>query len=149
MQEAGTMSEAISPDEREKFEMYVFEMNDVVEEFVDDAHKAGFTLDYSLDSLVTLEEYWLVGKGGEDPERLLQRSARYFGEVFRKNVGGRWELCSDDPQDMYFKFPVIAGYSRSQPHMVFCPLFVFRNFKVRERRGILRTAIEADMEYAD
>jgi hypothetical protein len=141
------LSELISAEEREKFETYVFEMDDVLEQLIDDADAAGFTLDYSLDSLDTLEAFWLAKKGDVDSERLVQRAARYFGEVFRKNVGGHWELSSDNPQDMYFKFPVIAGYSQAHPYMQFCPLFVFRNFVNRERRGILRKAIEADMAY--
>lgn len=141
------MSDLISPEEREKFEMYLFEMDEVLEEFVDNAREAGSSLDYSLDSLPMLEDYWLSHKTDPEAHRLLQRSARYFGEVFRKNLGGHWELCSDDPQDMYFKFPILAEYSQSQPHLTFCPLFVFRNFTVRERRGMLRTAVDAHLEH--
>jgi hypothetical protein len=143
------LADLISPEEREKFEMYLFEMDDVLEPFIEDADKAGFTLDYSLDSLHRLEQHWLSRKGDADAERLLQRSVRYFGEVFRKNVGGKWQLCDSHPNNVYFKLPIVSRYSHSQPHLEFCPLIIFTNFVNRERRGILRRAAEAHMEYAD
>lgn len=127
--------------------MYLFEMDDVLEEFVDDAAQEGHSLDYSLGSLPALEAFWLAKKSAPDAERFFQRSVRYLGEVFRKNVGGKWKLSLDEPRDMYYKLPVIFGYSTSQPHLQFCPLFIFKNFTIRQRPGMLRKAVDTDRQY--
>lgn len=135
----------ITAAQREKFEMYLFEMDDVLEAFLEEAGAAGFHLDYSLQSLDLLEEYWLaVSPQAEDPERIRQQAARYYGEVFRLNYGGKWRLSEKHPRDIYFGLPVICGFDPKAPDYEFCPLVTFHNFTVNQHRGLLRRAAELE-----
>jgi len=136
----------ISQEEREKFDYFIFEMDDVLEEFISDAKKDGMNLDYSLSSLDNLELIILKNLDKEiNVEILKNRSSRYLGEVVRKNLGGKWELCDKDPRYLYFKLPVISGYSNFP--IEFCPIEIIENFVFSKKRGLLKQAVEADMEY--
>jgi hypothetical protein len=134
-----------SPEELEKFEFFLFEMDDVLEEFIDQARIAGYRLDYTLESLEVLESYLASHPNAKQDERLKNRAARYLGEVFRKNVGGKWELCLDGPQFAYFKLPVISGWAKMP--LSFCPIEIIENCLVRPGEGILKRAVEANLPY--
>jgi len=131
----------IPAEDQEKFEQFVFEMDDVLEDFVSGARHAGFALDYSMESLDVFERYLAaVSKGSQDSETE-NRAARYLGEVFRKNIGGQWELCAKGPNYLFFKLPVIGGYSDRSTE--FCPIEVLGNFLQRMQPGMLRRAVES------
>jgi len=127
---------------REQFEHFLFEMDDVLDAVILQARSGGFTLDYSLESLDSLETLLLRQYGpGEHGVLLKSRAARYLGEVFRRGLGGRWELCLKDPTYLYFKLPVISGYSASD--IEFCPVEVLASFLHSRRKGMLRQAVES------
>jgi hypothetical protein len=128
--------------EREKFEHFLFEMDDVLDAFIVEARSRGFSLNYSLESLESLETLLLKQYGpGENGVVLKSRAARYLGEVFRKAFGWRWELCLKGPAYLYFKLPVISGYSASG--IEFCPIEVLASFLHSRRKGMLRQAVES------
>jgi hypothetical protein len=104
------------------------------------------TLDYSAESLDTLEPY-LQGKlaAGANRELLKSQAGRYVGETFRKLVGGKWELCLKEPSYLYFKMPVISGYS-AEP-IEFCPDDVTGNFLAWLKPGMLKRAFAAHEEH--
>jgi len=132
-------------EELEKFQYFLFEMDDVLEPFVATARKGGFQLDYSIDSLLSLEEFLLAqGKAANDSQ-LRNQAARYLGEVFRKNIGGKWELCLKDPKYLYYKLPVITGYSKMP--IEFCPIEVIGSFIARKETGLLKQAVETHLEF--
>lgn len=135
----------ISQEEIDKFEMFIFEMDDVLEEFVEEAEVAGYKLDYSLDSLDTLERYYTFRHGQMDEERLINRCARYLGEVFRLTVGGNWRLSSH-PRGLYFKLPVITDYS--DHGLEYCPIEIIRSFVLRPEAGPIRETVEGDLPWA-
>jgi hypothetical protein len=131
----------LSPEEREQFEHYLFEMDDVLGIFVEQARNAGYQLDYSMDSLAQLEAYWwAIGESASDGTAG-NRAARYLGEVFRRQLGGKWELCDKGHRYLYDKRPVIVGYSKVD--LEFCPMEIFANFARRREQGMLRRAVEA------
>jgi hypothetical protein len=131
-------------EELEKFEHFLFEMDNVLEDFVERASQAGFNLNYSVDSLADLERF--IAQNNEQSDSLFDnRAARYLGEVFRKVVGGVWELCLKNPKYMYFKLPVISGYSTHS--IEFCPIEMIANFKAKQQAGMLRTAVESHLEF--
>jgi hypothetical protein len=136
-------------EELDKFEEYLFEMDDVLERFCSEAKAQGMELDYSVVSLDRLESLIAGAMNGELSEarrdELKSRSARYLGEVFRKHLGGRWELCLKDPKYLYFKLPVIAGYARVP--IEFCPIEIVANFTHSRRSGLIRLAVEANAEW--
>jgi hypothetical protein len=131
-------------EELEKFEHFLFEMDDVLEEFVETASQAGFNLNYSVDSLADLERF-ITANSEHSDSSFNNRAARYLGEVFRKLVGGKWELCLKNPRYMYFKLPVISSYSTHS--IEFCPIEVIANFKAKQEAGMLRTAVESHLEF--
>jgi len=136
-----------TPEELEKFECFLFEMDDVLEAFLAEASAEGIDFDYSLDSLDALEKYVVSQPDEGKSSRFQSRAARYLGEVFRKSVGGRWELCLKDPNYVYFKVPVLTGYS-DKP-IEFCPIEVLGSFTLKKEPGMLKRAVESHLEFKE
>ncbi len=139
----------VPKEELDKFETFLIEMDEVVDQFVADADAAGHPLNFSIDSLSELEGFLahrLATANDDELEQLLNRAARYFGESFRRKFGGKWELCLKNPRYLYYRLPVISGYSESD--IEFCPLEVLRNFAHKQETGMLRKACEAHSEFA-
>jgi hypothetical protein len=137
-----------SEDEMEKFQQYLFEMDDVLREFLNEvAAQAGVALDFTTESLDRLEPAIdiLLSRPGAEVDTVKNRAARYLGEAFRRHIGGTWELCLKDPKYMYFKLPVIAGYA-DMP-IEFSPVSVVGNYIVRRKRGLLRGAVAASEQW--
>lgn len=129
----------------EKFQRFVFEMDDIMEVFIAFAEGKGFRFDYSILSLDELELF-IDYLGGDAIEgEMLNRCSRYVGEVFRKNLGGCWDLCLDDQKNINFRLPVINRFSDLD--LDFCPLAVVGNYIIRRKRGLLRGAVEANQDF--
>ncbi|MFD2287264.1 hypothetical protein GJU39_13675 [Pedobacter petrophilus] len=94
----------------EKFEMFIFNMDDYLESFIDKVEKQGYNLDYSIKSLTDLENYLTQNKVDKDSDDV-NDAAAYFGEVVRKNIGGRWDCDLEDESDLYYGKPVIVGHT--------------------------------------
>jgi hypothetical protein len=135
----------VTPEEREKFEHFLFEMDDVLEPYIAGAVALGYPFDYSLDSLAELERYWRTAGDGNRDGTAANRAARYLGEVFRRCVGGTWRLCDKGPRYLYHGLPVVAGYANAD--IEFCPIEVFANFVARSEPGLLRRAVESHLEF--
>ena len=131
-------------DEVEMFEQFLFEMDDVLAKFIETASQAGFNLNYSVESLADLERF-ITANSTHSDSSFDNRAARYLGEVFRQLVGGTWELCLKHPRYMYFKLPVISGYS-TQP-IELCPIEIIGNFRAKQEPGMLRKAVEAHLDF--
>jgi hypothetical protein len=136
---------SVTPEEKEKFEQFLFEMDNVLEPFVEAAGAKGFVLDYSIDSLAALEQYWRAAGDGQRAGTDVNRAARYLGEVFRRVVGGVWRLCDKGPRYLYHGLPAICGYAATG--IEFCPNEVFGNFIVRGESGLLQRAVESHLEF--
>jgi len=142
---AKNSEQVATPAELEKFEHFLFEMDDVLEPFIANADTAGISLDYSFESLDVLERLLLSHAANGDDGQLRNRAARYLGEVFRKNIGGKWELCLKDPKYLFFKLPVITGYSKMP--IEFCPIEVINNFMRKRELGLFKRAVESHLEF--
>lgn len=130
--------------EAEKFEDFLMEMDDVLDDFADHAQASGFELDTTVQSLDRLERYFLSMEprflDQTEIERFINRAGRYLGEVLRINYGGRWELCIDDPNHIYYGQPMITGYAKQ--NLEFAPIAAFRRFSRRKQPGMLRQIID-------
>lgn len=135
----------LSTEELEHFQQYLFEMHDVLDDFVREAADVGYVLDYSIPSLDVLEHY-ICSLGAVTDGRLRNRVARYLGETFRRNIGGRWDISLDAPEYLNSKLPIITDYSDLE--IDFCPLEVTENFLVRRAGGTFRQAVESHLEFA-
>lgn len=129
----------------EKFQDFLIEMDDVLELFVATAQKAGFQLDYSLSSVDSLERFISEHNSRTNDSQFENRAARYLGEVFRKNLGGKWELCIKDSRHLYYKLPVITGHA-TMP-IEFCPIEVVSGFIAAKTPGLFRRAIDGHVEF--
>jgi hypothetical protein len=102
----------------EEFEYWLADMDDALERFFETLPpEVRGALDYSPASLDVLES-WLLAKystleAARQPteSRSLDGVARYVGETFRKNLGGRWEIRLDDPKYVYHGIPQLTGYT--------------------------------------
>lgn len=139
--ERGKLNEA---EEREKFEHFLFEMDDALEPFVAEAARAGFQLDYKPESLDRLEQFYLSrNPAGTAKEQLIQNAARYFGEVVRRNYGGKWQLEIENPKHLYYGLPVVSGYAPSKVKL--SPHQTFRMFTKGKPPGFLRQVISSQL----
>jgi hypothetical protein len=68
---------------------------------------------------------------------------RYLGEIVRRNYGGEW-LMVTDKNDGYFNQPVIVGHTRIDG-IEFAPIFLMRAYAKKRERGMLRIAVDADI----
>ncbi|WP_152249346.1 hypothetical protein [Xanthomonas maliensis] len=134
-------------DELEKFQEFVFEMDDALEGLIAAAAAEGISLDYSIDSINSLEVLIDFFYGKPDATRNITRCSRYLGEIFRREIGGHWDLCQDDPRNIYYKLPVITNFSAIRAD--FCPIAIIENYISRRRRGLLRGALEANREFSN
>lgn len=129
----------ITKEDRDKFAAYLGEMEDVVGAFLDESRRAGYDLDFSEESLDSLEGFWLEHSGQTpDPEGFLQRAVRYYGEVYRKANGGEWRLSDLQPRSVFYGRPVIHDFHPADRNFEFCPSVLFRLFTVRQQRCLLR-----------
>lgn len=136
-----------SPEElQEKFEFFLFEMDDVLEPFMENARKRGLTLDYSLESLADLErlltELAEEAASPDETSLLVTRAGRYLGEFFRKRYGGVWRVCLAGPKYLHHGLPVIKNYATVE--LEFAPTEIVDNFVVRRVPGLLRRAVEQE-----
>lgn len=130
-------------EELEKFELWLFEMDDRLEPLSEYAEKQGYPLDYSLDSLEVFEEFVESEKINFDHD-LFITCARYLGEVVVKNFNGKWSLDIEDPDSLYFKKPVVIGYSSHGA--LFSPVNILKNYTREYKKGLLLKAILSDIE---
>src|SRR5262245_23321347 len=131
----------------DRFDGFVFEMSEVLDTFTQEADQVGFRLDYSLDSLTTLERYLLECLSTVDgPSTLMKnRAARYLGEVFRRTYGGTWKLCDGGPKYLFHGLPVIAEYARVD--VEFCPIEMIANVIRCAEPGSLLKVVESHREW--
>jgi hypothetical protein len=96
------------------FEWWVTCMPEALEKFMSDLPPLiARELDYSPESLSTLER-WLVERYPNTEairaSELLDGVARYIGETFRRNLGGRWDISFKRKSDINYGLPVVVGY---------------------------------------
>ena len=87
---------------RDDFEYWLADMDDALERFVAGLpEQVSRKLDFSLGSLDVLEQWTLekypnvASTRGQAESSTLDGLARYVGETFRRELGGRWEIRLD------------------------------------------------------
>lgn len=133
-------------DEQDQFQNWLAHMDDALAEFsgrLPAALKEG--LDYtpaSLDRLEAflLERYPSVQAIKAEPEPYLDGASRYVGEVFRRNIGGRWRIRTDDPKYVYAGLPELTFLKeRDTPA---CPIKLVPTALARRTGTFLSTVFE-------
>src|SRR5262245_60552911 len=91
------------------FNYWVADMDDALARFFDGVPGSlRSKLDYSPQSIDALEA-WILTRypsmqaiRAEDESRMVDGMARYVGETFRKNAGGRWDINLDNPKAAFY-----------------------------------------------
>jgi len=136
----------MTAEDRDLFENWLAHMDDALAEFfvwLPPALKD--TLDYAPPSLDRLEAFLLerypnVQAIKADSEPYLDGAARYVGEVFRRNIGGRWRMRDDDPKYVYAGLPELTFLQeRDTPA---CPLTLVAASLDRRTGAFMSTAFK-------
>ncbi len=108
---------------RDDFECWLIEMDSAISRFSSLFPSAQRSqLDFSRQSLDFVER-WLLNKYPSHLELLktsesevLDGTSQYIGEVFRKYIGGHWDIELDNPKDAFYAIPKLTGFgSKSSP----------------------------------
>src|SRR5689334_3350326 len=103
---------------RDDFKYWLADMDDALErffQFLPEPVRA--RLDYSPESLDALES-WILARYpdtkamlGPSESRVVDGLARYIGETYRKQIGGRWNIRLDDPKYAFYGIPELTGFA--------------------------------------
>lgn len=126
---------------QEKFDLFLFNIDDYLESFIDKLSELGYNLDYSIESLDTLERY-LIEKKIDKNSNDVNDAAAYFGEVVRKKYGGKW-VCNLDKENnsLYYGLPVITGLGKVTG-VLLSPFSSVKSLLIRPRENHFKTIIE-------
>jgi hypothetical protein len=127
----------------EKFENFLFNIEDYLESIIDKANSQDYVFDYTLNSLKDVESYIIKNNTTIDDDDYNDLSA-YLGEVLRLTYGGKW-ICNLDEinNSLYYGFPVIEGHSVSG--VLFSPFHIVRAFILRRKTNLFCEAIESQV----
>ncbi len=135
-------------DALDKFDDFLFMMDDQLEWLQQEADKHSIDLDLKTNSLGNLEKLFDLLSEDEDDDTidgLIVVFARYLGEIVRLNYGGQWELSLSGSK-VNFNKPIIAGHSYISG-LEFSPILVMRAYAVHRKEGTLRRAIENHVNF--
>jgi hypothetical protein len=127
--------------DHERFNQFVFSIDDSLAEILADASEYGLVMDCSENSLGPFESYVLKSKISINDDLAINKCAQYLGEVFRKSHGGIWKIGDNPESDLDYNLPVIADFN--DVGFVFNPLLLVRNFVIRQQLGMFKRAFEA------
>lgn len=108
-------------EKKEGFQLWIFTISDDLEELIIDFNKKGINLDYTIDSLDTIENWILQNFQSveiliaDENKFLLDKLSKYVGEIFIKNTGGGWHLELENKKDVYFNIPTVISENISSP----------------------------------
>lgn len=127
----------------EKFENFIFNMSDNLEQIEEKANQQNLKFDYTLNSLKNIERYILKNNTTINDDDYNDLSS-YLGEVLRKNSKGNW-ICNLDKEgnSLYYGFPVIAGHSIDG--VLFSPFHLIKAFILRKKENLFKEAIESQI----
>ncbi len=99
---------------KENFQDWIFDIDDKMDLFTEGfAQENNLNLDYSIKSLDELEGLIISHfkdrfELKENPE-WLDLFTIYIGETFRKHIGGKWFMDTDDRANAYYMMPVLTS----------------------------------------
>ena len=141
------MTETTDKEKKEKFDEFLMIMDDQLEALEKDAVRHGIRIDRNMESLELLEQLFSKMKtetSKDDIGRLIVYFARYLGEIVIKTFGGHWYLPLEDKKNVNYNRPIVVGHS-SIADLEFAPISLARAYSIKEKTGMFRVAIEADV----
>lgn len=98
---------------QDKFDMFMFNLSDYLENFISKLDSKGYKLNYSISSLSVLQDYIINEKITINDDDVNDAGC-YFGEVVRRNYGGKWICNLDNTKSVSYGKPVIIGHTKPQ-----------------------------------
>jgi hypothetical protein len=132
----------LTDKDHEKFNQWIFSIDDSIEELVELGKKHGVVLNFSIDTPDKLEKLLLKLQTEKKDSHQLNIFGQYLGEFFRKTVGGSWKLDDDEGNMLTFNKPVIAGHN--DVGYVFDPIEIIEIYVVRKKSGTIASAVDAE-----
>lgn len=128
----------------ERFDNFIFNIDDYIESLQEQADHQGLKLDLSLSSLGNLEQFVVKLDISVNSHEYNDCSA-YLGEVVVQNFKGKW-TCNLDKENnsLYYGFPVVTGHSKEG--VLFSPFHVVKAFILRKRHHLFIDAIKSQVE---
>lgn len=128
----------------EKFENFLFNMNDYLEQIEIKASEQNFKFDFTIENLNQVEAYLIDNNTIVDSNDYNDISA-YLGEVVRINYGGKWICCLDkENNSLYYGFPVIEGHTKIKD-LLFSPFHIVRSFILNHKKDLFTNAIKSQV----
>jgi hypothetical protein len=140
-------------ESRDRFECWLMEMDDAIQTFIDQLPPDIATrMDYAPESLPPLEA-WLLSRFAEvdaavapEAAAVVDGAARYLGEVFRKLLGGRWDIELEDKKNAFFRLPQLKGLPQQSAQI--CPHTLVTASLHRRTGQFLKTILDNNRSIA-
>ncbi len=137
----------------DQFQFWLMDMEEALERFRQALPLADRDrLNYSAESLEFVEAHALsaypdVREALAPTEgKRVDQFARYVGEVFRKNLGGKWIIDFSDPKNAFYGLPQLSGLKGQQTQV--CPLTLVTTSLDRRTGKFLRMVFENNLRNA-
>jgi len=130
------------------FEYWIFQMDDKLESFISSLYGEIKThLDYSTASLKKVEE-WLINTY-KTPQAIdaMHRAitvdgfSRYIGEVFRKKLGGHWDMSFQNEEDVDAG-PFLTGFKSNEARIY--PYLLMKKALEQKSGNFLETEVASN-----
>ncbi|MFJ1352179.1 hypothetical protein [Capnocytophaga canimorsus] len=97
---------------QDNFQDWIFYIDDKMDDFTQNfAQQHHLTLDYSIQSLDDLEQWIFTNFENNtlliENAKLLDLLTIYIGETFRKHIGGKWVMDTENKKNAYYMLPVL------------------------------------------
>lgn len=113
----------------EELELFIFHIDDWVEELIEKAENQGFRLDFSQESLKDLAVFVRKNNIINNRENIndFANCWIYLGEVFRKMAkNAYWTVGTEDKRNMNYGLYYLTGYDNEMSE--FIPVLYLNNF---------------------
>lgn len=125
----------------DKFENFIFNIDDYLENIQDKAKLQGLDFDLSMKSINLIEEYITRNDTTIEDDDYNDLSA-YLGEVVRRNFKNAQWKCNLDKENnsIYYGFPIVEGHSSEG--ILLSPFHMVKAFILRKKKRLLFQIIE-------
>ncbi|MED5524842.1 MAG: hypothetical protein VX447_08830 [Pseudomonadota bacterium] len=138
-------------EKKENFEFWLMDMDAAIDSFIsrislEDKSK----LDFSIDSLCTIENWILQNYSSSDEVKNMSNSqmvdgaARYIGETFRKILGGKWFIDYSDKDNVFFGLPQLKDMKNQKAQI--CPLTLVSASASRRKGNFLINILRSHLK---
>lgn len=99
---------------QDNFQEWIFLIGEKMDAFTQDfAKENSLNLDYSIRSLDEIEK-WIIGtyptiQELRNDHKMLDLLTIYIGETFRKHIGGKWVMDTEDQENAYYMMPTLTS----------------------------------------